>query len=128
MRGELGPTKNNGSKRKIIISTSLAKQLTELRLKSYSTEFVFLNSKGGFLAPIEVTKQILRPACAKADVPEFGWHGLRRMYITQLFNRNVREDHVQTLAGHAPGSKVTRSIYNKVRAEDVLIEDYVTEF
>ena len=128
VQGEVGKTKNAGSTRKIKISNSLMVLLTELRLKSLHTDYVFVNENGNLFSASDVLKQVLRPACKRAGVTSFGWHGLRRAYITALFNKGVREDHVQMLAGHAPGSKVTRSIYNKVREEDVLIDDYVVEF
>ena len=128
VQGVVGRTKTKGSERALKMSQSLSRMLTEHRLRSASKDYVFVNENGNLLSASDVLKQVLTPACTAANVPQFGWHGLRRAYITELFNKGIREDHVQTLAGHAPGSKVTRSIYNKVRTEDVLIDDYVVEF
>jgi integrase len=128
VQGVVGKTKTKGSERKIMMSSTLTSLLAEHRLRSTSKDFVFVNERGNLLSASDALKQVLKPACNAVNVREFGWHGLRRGYITQLFKKGVREDHVQTLAGHAPGSKVTRSIYNKVREEDVLIDDYVIEF
>lgn len=127
VQGEVGKTKTAGSTRKLKISPSLASAFKELRLQSMRTDFVFVNAEGNLLSASDVLKQVLRPACKRAGVRDFGWHGLRRAWVTNQFNRGIREDHVQTLAGHAPGSKVTRAIYNKVREEDVLRDDYVVE-
>jgi len=127
VQGEVGKTKTAGSTRKLKISPSLASAFKQLRLQSMRTDFVFANAEGNLLSASDVLKQVLRPACKRAGVRDFGWHGLRRAWVTNQFNRGIREDHVQTLAGHAPGSKVTRAIYNKVREEDVLRDDYVVE-
>jgi len=124
---ELSGTKTVGSKRKIKIDSKLTARLAELRLAS-SKDFVFTNEKGRLYTASDVLKQVLTPACTRANVMPFGWHGLRRHFINYQLDRGVPKNRVQKLVGHSIGSHVTDRHYREVRDEDVLVDEYVVSF
>ena len=122
-------TKTRHSERDIPIASSLVTVLKEHRLlTARSNNLVFTNEKGNLFRSTDVRKQVLIPACKRVGMPVIGWHGLRRAYITELFDRGKRDEHVQRLCGHAPGSKMTRGVYQKVRAEEVVKQENVIEY
>lgn len=60
---------------------------------------------------IRCTQSGVKPACIKAGVTPFGFHGLRRLVINTVLDHNVIKDHVQKLVGHSIGSRVTDRHY-----------------
>ena len=122
-------TKTRHSERKIPIGRSLAIALKEHRLlTARCNKIVFTNEKGKLFRTTDVRTQVLDKATKRAGLPKIGWHGLRRAYITELFERGKRDEHVQKLCGHAPGSKMTRGVYQKVRSEEVVKQENVIEY
>ena len=117
--------KTKNAKRKVKISAKLALALKEYRVAQTGSKFLFLNTEGNLLTSSDALNQALHPACARAGVRKFGWHGLRRLAINTLLDRAVLKDHVQKVVGHAIGSRVTDKHYREIKDEDVLRDDYV---
>lgn len=127
VRNEVGPTKTRNGKRKVKVSKQTALMLKEMRVKSIS-KFVFTNEEGRLFTSSDALNQALKPACIRAGVTPFGFHGLRRLVINTLLDRNVMKDHVQKLVGHSIGSRVTDRHYRQIADEDVLLDEYVLDF
>ncbi|HAY46799.1 MAG TPA: hypothetical protein DCY55_11035 [Gammaproteobacteria bacterium] len=126
VKTNIGTPKTKHSRRKVRVDSRLKVRLQEMRLQSTST-FLFLNSNGRLFSSVDVLNRVLYPAIEKADVPKFGFHGLRRFYENELESQGVMKDHIQRLMGHEIGSKVTDKHYRVVRQEEVLLDDYVIE-
>jgi len=124
-RGKLGTTKTTGSTRKVMISFDLMAKLATLHAVNKGSEFVFTNSNGNLFNATDVLKRVLYPACKRAGVQQFGFHGLRRFYINTQLDAGKSKEHVQKLVGHSIGSHVTDRHYRKIRDEDVLLPDNV---
>lgn len=117
--------KTKNAKRKVPISAGLALALKEYRVAQTGSDFLFLNTVGNLFTSSDALNQALHPACARAGVEKFGWHGLRRLVINTLLNDLKSKDHVQKLVGHAIGSRVTDKHYREIADEDILRDDYV---
>lgn len=120
VNARVGKVKTKDSNRTVPIGQTLSALFKEYRfIAGTHQKFIFLNSEGNHFRPTCVQRQVLTPAIRRAGITEFGWHGLRRAYITHLYDTNVQERHIQKLCGHAPGSKMTRGVYDQVREKDV---------
>ena len=117
--------KTKNAKRRVKISAGLALMLKEFRVGQTGSKFLFINTAGNLFTSSDALNQALHPACARAGVAKFGWHGLRRLAINTLLDRAVVKDHVQKVVGHAIGSRVTDKHYREIKDEDVLRDDYV---
>ena len=126
VKTNIGSPKTKHSRRKVRVDSRLKVRLQEMRLQSTSS-FLFLNRNGRLFSSVDVLNRVLYPAIKKADVPQFGFHGLRRFYENELEAQGVMKDHIQRLMGHEIGSKVTDKHYRVVRQEEVLLDDYVIE-
>ena len=123
VKQEVGPTKTRSSKRKVMVSPEMAFLFKTMRLKG-NTKFVFVNSRLGLFTASDVARQALYPACERAGVAEFGFHGLRRLAINTLLVHGPMKDHVQKVVGHTIGSRVTDKHYREISNEDVLGEKF----
>ena len=126
VKGNIGTPKNEYSQRKVRVDKRLKLRLQEMRLQSTSS-FLFLNRNGRLFSSTDALNRVLYPSIKKADVPKFGFHGLRRFYENELESQQVMKDHIQKLMGHQIGSTVTDEHYRVVRQEEVLLDDYVIE-
>ena len=126
VKTNIGTPKTRHSRRKVRVDKRLKVKLQEMRLQSTSS-FLFLNRNGRLFSSVDVLNRVLYPAIRKADVPKFGFHGLRRFYENELESQQVMKDHIQKLMGHQIGSTVTDEHYRVVRQEEVLLDDYVIE-
>ncbi|MBK5568028.1 site-specific integrase [Ensifer sp. SSB1] len=123
--------KTRHSDRDIPISASLADALAEVKkavrakaLKDGETPpvLVFPGRFGGKLVNI---RRALATAVNKAEVRRNGQalkltpHILRKAMATWLHVRGVPDALLQPRLGHAPGSRVTKSVYVKVTTEDM---------
>jgi integrase len=120
VKTKIGTPKTKHSRRKVRVDKRLKLRLQEMRLQSTSS-FLFLNSNGRLFSSVDVLNRVLYPAIAKADVPKFGFHGLRRFYENELEAQGVMKDHIQRLMGHEIGSKVTDKHYRVVRQERIYV-------
>ncbi len=129
VNARVGKTKTDYSNRIVPIGATLSALFKEYRfIVGTHRKFVFLNSKGNHFRGTCVDRQVLQPAIKRAGLKSFGWNGLRRAYITHLLDNNMSERHVQKLCGHAPGSKMTRAVYDKVKSKDVLTAAHIVQF
>lgn len=75
-----------------------------------STGPVFVNSDGEVLTGSTVTHRWYR-LLVKAGVPRRPWKVLRATFLSRLRDAGLDDADIAPLAGHAPGSKVTRKHY-----------------
>lgn len=104
--------KNEPSIRAIPISSQLLQALRDLPKKGF---YVFPGRKEG--KPIDNFRKALAKAVADAKVLRNGkamhvtTHMFRKAYATWQAERGIEETTLQTLLGHARGSKITRKVY-----------------
>ena len=129
VNARVGKTKTDYSNRIVPVGAALSAAFKEYRfIVGTHRKYVFLNSRGNHFRGTCVDRQVLQPAIKRAGLKSFGWNGLRRAYITHLLDKNMTERHVQKLCGHAPGSKMTRAVYDKVKVKDVLTAAHIVQF
>ena len=104
--------KNEQSIRPIPISDQLLEAIRKLPKEGF---YVFPGRKEG--KPIENFRKALKTAVEQAGVERNGKamhltpHMFRKAYATWQAERGIEETTLQTLLGHARGSKVTRKVY-----------------
>ena len=116
-------TKTENGVRKLRLSQQARQTLCEWEDKAPKSKYVFPTTTGKLDSQENWRSRGLHPACVRAKVQKFGWHGLRRFYINSLLDAGAPKDHVQKLVGHAVGSNVTDAHYRRIRDEDVLQDD-----
>jgi integrase len=116
-------TKTENGVRKLRLSQQARQTLCEWKDKAPKSKYVFPTTTGKLDSQENWRSRGLHPACVRANVKKFGWHGLRRFYINSLLDAGAPKDHVQKLVGHAVGSHVTDAHYRRIRDEDVLQDD-----
>ena len=108
---KLGTTKTKTSKRHIDMTPSLKKFLLELKLKSgHSSDFVFSNSKGGFMNGNNVANRYVKPLVKNSNIGHFSMHDFRHTYATHLTKICGDIHYVQHQLGHARPS-ITLDVY-----------------
>jgi integrase len=117
---EIKTPKTANGLRRIRLSEQAQKLLANWKEVAPKSAYVFPTTEGRMDGHDNWRVRGLHPACEKAGVTKFGWHGLRRFYINSLLDSGVPENHVQKLVGHAVGSNVTAKHYRRIRDEDVL--------
>tara|TARA_R100000479_G_scaffold160733_1_gene98244 strand:- start:99 stop:1223 length:1125 start_codon:yes stop_codon:yes gene_type:complete len=121
-RGAVKSTKTSNGLRKLRLSAEAQQTFEEWRPQAPKSVYVFPATTGRMDSHDNWRNRGLHPACVKAGVPKFGWHGLRRFYINSLLDAGAPEDYVQKLVGHAVGSNVTAAHYRRIRDENVLTD------
>lgn len=121
-RGAVKSTKTSNGLRKLRLSPEAQQTFEEWRQQAPKSVYVFPATTGRMDSHDNWRNRGLHPACVKAGVPKFGWHGLRRFYINSLLDAGAPEDYVQKLVGHAVGSNVTALHYRRIRDENVLTD------
>lgn len=122
-RGQVKSTKTSNGLRKVQLSQQAQQTLDAWAEIAPKSEYIFPNTKGRLDNHDNWRSRGLHPACVKAKVRKFGWHGLRRFYINSLLDAGAPREYVQKLVGHAVGSSVTDIHYRRIRDEDVLQAD-----
>ena len=121
---EIKTPKTVNGLRRIRLSEQAQKLLANWKEVAPKSAYVFPTTEGRMDGHDNWRVRGLHPACEKAGVTKFGWHGLRRFYINSLLDSGVPENHVQKLVGHAVGSNVTAKHYRRIRDEDVLQDGF----
>lgn len=119
-RRDVKSTKTANGVRKVRLSQQARQTIEAWKAKAPASELMFPTIRGTMDSADNWRNRGLYPACEKAGVTKFGWHGLRRFYINSLLDAGAAKDHVQKLVGHAVGSNVTDAHYRRIRDEDVL--------
>lgn len=122
-RGQVKSTKTSNGLRKVQLSQQAQQTLDAWAEIAPKSEYIFPNTRGRLDNHDNWRSRGLHPACVKAKVRKFGWHGLRRFYINSLLDAGAPREYVQKLVGHAVGSSVTDIHYRRIRDEDVLQAD-----
>jgi integrase len=87
--------------RKIPINTSLRKVLLEQRLKTKSSGYVFLSSKGRPYKRHDSLKQAFTGACRRAGIRNLRFHDLRHTSATRMIETGATIVAVSRILGHA---------------------------
>lgn len=84
--GHNSTPKTQGGIRDVPMGPALEQALRQHGVRSQTSDdsLVFPSRNGTHLRPGSVRKRHLLPACAKAELPRFGWHDFRRTHATLL--------------------------------------------
>ena len=122
IRSNLGWTpKTQSSEREIPLSPGL---VSAIRVLPKVGPFVFPGMVPG--KPMDNMRKALRTAVEQAGIRRHGrpvnltLHSFRKAYATWQARRGIDENVLQSLLGHAPGSRVTRQYYVQAQQEDRL--------
>ncbi len=102
--GEFDTTKSGAGRRTVPIGKAMIDQLKAWKASSKHNgfdDFVFTDSRGGFIRHTNFMKRDWRPLIAKTNAPDIGWHALRHYAISTWIEAGLSPKAVQTLAGHA---------------------------
>lgn len=102
--GEFDTTKSSAGRRTVPIGKAMIEQLKAWKSETKFgglDDFVFTDSKGGFVRHTNFMKRDWKPTVEKAEVSEIGWHALRHFAISTWIEAGLSPKAVQTLAGHA---------------------------
>jgi len=96
VNGIIGSPKNNRI-RKIPMTSDLANMLYQRQKKS---GFIFLDNRDQLHSRYKLDRA-LEKACKASDIKVVSWHPLRHSFASQLANRGVSIQFIQTLLGHS---------------------------
>jgi len=102
--GEFDTTKSGAGRRTVPIGKAIIDQLKTWKASSKHNgfdDFVFTDSRGGFIRHTNFMKRDWKPLIAKTNAPDIGWHALRHYAISTWIEAGLSPKAVQTLAGHA---------------------------
>lgn len=102
--GEFDTTKSGAGRRTVPIGKAMIDQLKAWKASSKHNgfdDFVFTDSRGGFIRHTNFMKRDWRPLIAKTNASDIGWHALRHYAISTWIEAGLSPKAVQTLAGHA---------------------------
>lgn len=102
--GEFDTTKSGAGRRTVPIGKAMIDQLKTWKASSKHNgfdDFVFTDSRGGFIRHTNFMKRDWKPLIAKTNAPDIGWHALRHYAISTWIEAGLSPKAVQTLAGHA---------------------------
>ncbi len=102
--GEIDTTKSSAGKRTVPLGKALADALASYREQAKHNgddDFVFTDSRGGFVRHTNMMKRHWKPLTRLAGVPDMGWHSLRHFAVSTWIDAGLQPKTVQTLAGHA---------------------------
>ncbi|TMU86567.1 tyrosine-type recombinase/integrase [Brucella haematophila] len=102
--GEFDTTKSGAGRRTVPIGKAMIDQLKAWKATSKHNgfdDFVFTDSRGGFIRHTNFMKRDWKPLIAKTNAPDIGWHALRHYAISTWIEAGLSPKAVQTLAGHA---------------------------
>lgn len=102
--GEFDTTKSGAGRRTVPIGKAMIDQLKTWKASSKHNgfdDFVFTDSRGGFIRHTNFMKRDWKPLIAETNAPDIGWHALRHYAISTWIEAGLSPKAVQTLAGHA---------------------------
>lgn len=102
--GEFDTTKSGAGRRTVPIGKAMIDQLKTWKASSKHNgfdDFVFADSRGGFIRHTNFMKRDWKPLIAETNAPDIGWHALRHYAISTWIEAGLSPKAVQTLAGHA---------------------------
>lgn len=102
--GEFDTTKSGAGRRTVPIGKAMIDHLKTWKASSKHNgfdDFVFTDSRGGFIRHTNFMKRDWKPLIAKTNAPDIGWHALRHYAISTWIEAGLSPKAVQTLAGHA---------------------------
>jgi len=83
---------------------------------SIKSEWLFPNTRGGFLTSENVVRQVLVPILDKIGLPRCGFHAFRHTHATLLLYNGATPQETQAQLRHAD-PRVTISVYSHVQVE-----------
>lgn len=102
--GNIDTTKSEAGVRTVPIGKAI---VTALRAQHAATkhkkpgDFVFTNTRGGFLRHTNLTKKQWAPLIEAAGIDDLGWHSLRHFAVSTWIEAGLNPKAIQTLAGHS---------------------------
>lgn len=102
--GEFDTTKSSAGRRTVPIGKAMLDQLKvwkSVTKHGDSEDFVFTDSKGGFVRHTNFMKRDWKPMSKNAGVADMGWHALRHYAVSTWIEAGLSPKAVQTLAGHS---------------------------
>jgi integrase len=80
------------------------------------SEWLFLNTRGGFLTSENVAKQVLSPILDILGIPRCGFHAFRHTHATLLLYNGATPQEAQAQLRHAD-PRITLGVYSHVQIE-----------
>jgi integrase len=80
--------------------------------------FIFPGAKGTPPSDSTMMTDYIKPAAARADIPNISWHPLRHGHKTWLAGKNVPLEHQKDLLGQADIS-TTANVYGKTLTKEM---------
>jgi integrase len=114
-RGKLGTPKTSTSQAILPLPDALAGIVRE-HFATLESEWLFLNTRGGFLTSENVVKQVLSPILDTLGLPHCGFHAFRHTHATLLLYNGATPQEAQAQLRHAD-PRITIGVYCHVQAE-----------
>ncbi len=114
--GVVSTPKTDAGRRQIPLSATALALITEWKAHAYTSEpdaFVFSTRKGHPLAPNNVLRRVVFPACKSRELPRATWLTFRRTYASWSHDKGVSGKVVAQLMGHA-NVDTTLNVYTQV--------------
>ncbi len=116
-RGQINPTKTEGSERGLPYGEMISDALTRLRASGLGgEEYLFVTSKGTLFRSSDVGKKAFRTAAKELGLPELTWRSFRRSVETLLHTEGVPMKIQQQILGHTKAT--TTLVYAEPGIED----------
>jgi integrase len=114
-RGKLSTPKTSTSQAILPLPDTLARIVRE-HFATLKSEWLFLNTRGGFLTSENVAKQVLSPILDRLGLPRCGFHAFRHTHATLLLYNGATPQEAQAQLRHAD-PRVTIGVYSHVQVE-----------
>jgi len=114
-RGKLSTPKTSTSQAALPMPDALVGVVRE-HLATLKSEWLFPNTRGGFLTSENVVKQVLLPILEKLGFPRCGFHVFRHTHATLLLYNGATPQEAQAQLRHAD-PRITIGVYSHVQAE-----------
>lgn len=114
-RGKLSTPKTSTSQAVLPLPDTLARIVRE-HVVTLKSEWLFVNTRGGFLTSENVVRQVLVPILDNLRLPRCGFHTFRHTHATLLLYNGATPQETQAQLRHAD-PRVTIGVYSHVQAE-----------
>jgi len=114
-RGRLSTPKTSTSQATLPLPDALVGIVRE-HIATLKSEWLFLNTRGGFLTSENAVKQVLSPILDKLGLPRCGFHAFRHTHATLLLYNGATPQEAQAQLRHAD-PRITIGVYSHVQAE-----------
>jgi len=114
-RRKLSTPKTSSSQAVLPLPDALARIVRE-HIATLKSEWLFLNTRAGFLTSENVVRQALTPILDKLGLPRCGFHAFRHTHATLLLYNGATPQEAQAQLRHAD-PRITLSVYSHVQAE-----------